>query len=122
MIKMAYTCIVCPRSCKMDLMVKGANEFEVNGNLCKRGREYAINEYLCPKRMLTTTVKIINGIYSNIPVVSGQEIDRAKFFECLDYLYSMEVEAPIVEGDVLVKNILGTDVDILAARDMDCKN
>lgn len=119
--RIEYTCIVCPRSCKVNLSVLGASDFEVDGNICKRGKEYVINEYTCPKRLLTTTVKIEKGIYRNIPVVSDNPIDRSKFFDCLDHLYSIQVEAPISEGDILVENILGTEVNIVAARDMACK-
>ena len=33
----------------------------VSGNRCVRGEEYGKNEYLHPKRMLTTTVKLEGG-------------------------------------------------------------
>jgi CxxC motif-containing protein len=113
-----YTCIVCPRSCKIDLTIKDDNSYEIKGNSCKRGESYVINEYTNPKRMLTTTVKIENGLYKNIPVVSDQEVEKSKLFDCLKYLYSIKVKAPIKEGDIIVENILGTGVNIIAARDM----
>ncbi len=116
--KKVYTCIVCPRSCKGELIIKGDNNYETKGFLCKRGVEYARNEYINPKRMLTTTVKIKNGTFSNLPVVSSGEIEKHKLFESLDYLYSIQVDAPIKEGDILVNDILGTGIDIIAARDM----
>ena len=119
--KMEYTCIVCPRSCKINLSVINDSEFEVEGNICKRGEEYVINEYTCPKRMLTTTVKVENGIYANVPVVSDRAVEKSRLFEFLEHLYSIRFKAPLVGGDVLVENILGSDVNILAARDMACK-
>lgn len=119
--KRSYTCIVCPRSCKGELIIKDNNQYESQGYLCKRGFEYALNEYTNPKRMLTTTVKINNGTFANLPVVGSQEVEKAKLFDCLNYLYSIQVDAPIKEGDVVVENILGTGVDILAARNMKTK-
>lgn len=115
-----YTCIVCPQSCKVKLTIAG-EDYCVEGNICKRGQDYVVNEYTCPKRMLTTTVKVNNGVYANIPVVSESEIERSKFFECLKYLYSININAPIKMGDVLVDNINDTGVNIVAARDMLCK-
>lgn len=120
--KILYTCIVCPRSCKGELIVKDNNEFDTKGFVCKRGIEYAINEYTNPKRMLTTTVKIINGTFSNLPVVSSSEVNKDKLRECLNYLYSIQIEAPIREGDIIVSNILNTGVNILSARDMKIKS
>ena len=120
--KIKYTCIVCPRSCKGELIIKDNGEFETQGFICKRGVEYAYNEYTNPKRMLTTTVKIKNGTFSNLPVVSSEEIEKVRLFECLDYLYSIHVNAPIKEGDIVVENILGTGVNILAAREMKIKS
>ncbi|PKM50419.1 MAG: molybdopterin oxidoreductase [Firmicutes bacterium HGW-Firmicutes-7] len=120
--KISYTCIVCPKSCKGELIVKDNNEFETSGYICKRGIEYAINEYRSPKRMLTTTVKMLNGTFSNLPVVSDNEVDKDKLFACLNYLYSTKLEAPIKEGDIIVANILNTGVNIIAARDMKIKS
>jgi len=113
-----YTCIVCPQSCRINLTINDDGTYETEGNVCKRGRAYVINEYTNPQRMLTTTVKIEDGIYSNLPVVSEKEIVKDKYFDCLKYLYSIKVKAPVKEGDIIVKNIMDTGVNILAARDM----
>ena len=38
--------------------------------------------------------------------------------ECLDYLYGIEVQAPVKAGEVLAEDICGTGVNILASRSM----
>lgn len=116
-----YTCIVCPRSCNGSLILKDDGSFETSGYTCIRGDEYAKNEYFSPKRMLTTTIKIKNGTFANLPVVGDKEVEKSKLFDCLNYLYCVEVEAPIKEGTIVVTNILDTGVNIIAARDMKMK-
>lgn len=111
-----YTCIVCPRSC--DLVVEEKDgTCTVSGNSCKRGEEYGLNEHLHPKRMVTTTVKIIGGNARCLPVVSSGPVPKEKLPDCLDWLYTIKVEAPVHLHDVIVENILGTGVNVLAARD-----
>lgn len=117
----SYTCVVCPLSCVVELEEQGSDQYKVSGNRCKRGEAYAISEHTCPKRMLTTTVAIENGLYANVPVVSEEEIEKDKLRACLAYLYKIQVKAPIKEGDLVVENILGTNVNIIAARDMAVK-
>ncbi len=115
--KVSYTCIVCPLSCKGTLNVIDEG-YSSEGFICKRGIEYAINEYTNPKRILTTTVKILHGLYPNLPVVSQQEIEKSKLFQCLEFLHKLHVEAPVNAGDIIVENILDTGVNIIAGRNM----
>lgn len=111
-----YTCIVCPRSC--DLVVEEEDgRVTVSGNRCVRGEGYGKNEYLHPKRMLTTTVKLEGGNIRSLPVVSSGPVPKEKLPDCLDWLYTIKVEAPVHLHDVIVENILGTGVNVLAARD-----
>ncbi len=115
--KASYTCIVCPLSCKGTLTLD-QDGYATEGYLCKKGTEYAINEYTNPKRMLTTTVKINHGMYPNLPVVSNKEIEKSMMFTCLELLHHLQVEAPVKAGDIIAKDICGTGVDIIAGRNM----
>ena len=111
-----YTCIVCPRSC--DLVLEDQDgQLSVSGNSCPRGAEYARNEYTHPVRMITTTVKLTASRNRTLPVISDGAVPKEKLRACLDYLYSLEVEAPVHLHDVIVEDILGTGVSVLAARD-----
>lgn len=114
--KKEYTCIVCPRSCDLVLEEKDGN-ITVTGNGCNRGEEYARNEYLHPRRMLTTTVKLTGSELRCLPVISSDSVPKEKLADCLEYLYGLEIEAPVKLHDVIAANILDTGVDILAARD-----
>jgi CxxC motif-containing protein len=114
--KKEYTCIVCPQSCSLTVTAENG-DITVTGNKCKRGAEYGRNEHVAPKRMITTTVALKNGTIRTVPVISSDAVPKEKLFACLEYLYGLEVEAPVALHDVIVTDILGTGVSILAARD-----
>ena len=117
--KVKFTCIICPLSCKISVNQKENNELEISGNKCNRGIEYAKNEFTCPQRMLTTTVKINGSKIKRLPVISSKEVPKALMRNYLDEIYNIEIFAPVKEGDIIIKNIFDTDIDILAARSMD---
>lgn len=112
-----YTCIVCPVSCAIEVSRDG-DGYKTSGNQCRRGERYAIAEHTEPVRMVTTTVVIRSAALSRLPVISEREIPKAKLKECLQALYGISVEAPVACGDVILEDICGTGVRILAARTM----
>lgn len=113
--KKEFTCIVCPVSCNL-VVEEGEGLLTVTGNQCKRGAKFGEDEYRQPKRMLTTTVKITGGNVSRLPVISQDEIPKEKLFELVGLLYKVTVKSPVKRGDVIVKNIGNTGIDILATR------
>jgi len=113
--KKEFICIVCPVSCS--LTVEEADGLlTVKGNQCKRGRNFGENEFRNPQRMLTTTMKIAGGTVKRLPVISTDEVPKEKLFELVRELYGMTLQSPVKRGDVVVKNIGNTGVDIIATR------
>lgn len=111
-------CIMCPMGCEMTVTLNNGKFAGVTGNSCPRGARYAETEVTDPRRMLTTTVRIKGGFLPLLPVVSADVLPKGKILECVVYLRNITVEAPVKAGDVVVPNILGTGVNILASRDM----
>lgn len=112
-------CIKCPLGCRIEVELKG--RIKVSGNMCKIGEEYAINEVKNPKRILTTTVFIKNGRQALLPVRSEREIPKDIIKKCIFEISKVEVEAPVKCGDVIIKNIMGTGVNIIASRNVEKK-
>lgn len=112
-----YICIVCPSSCRLSVTGEGG-EISVTGNTCKRGLEHGISEFTNPQRMLTSTVAISGGSLPRLPVISTGELPKAKLREALDTVYAAKIKAPVKCGEVLIGNICGTGVDIVASRSM----
>jgi len=113
-------CIVCPKGCRLTLIkdetCKGG--YKVTGNGCNRGIDYGIKELTSPTRVLTSTVKIKGAIMKRLPVRTKGDIPKSSVFECMELLNHIEVYAPIKVGDIIVKNILDTGVDLIATKSM----
>lgn len=109
-------CIGCPKGCH--LHVDENNDYEVTGYSCNIGKEYGKNELLNPTRVLTSTVKINKGIHNRLPVRSNKPLPKDKLLEASLSLKDVEVTSPIKKGEIIVKNILNTGVDIVSSRDM----
>ena len=116
-------CIVCPVGFRMTLEYNseglGKTEgFIVSGNKCNRGSAYAVKEMTAPTRMLPTTVKIREGSLKRLPVRTEQPVPKELIFDCMAVINEIEVQAPVKVGDVVLTNILGTGVNIIATRSM----
>lgn len=108
-------CIVCPNGCHLEIEKKG-DEYVVRGNKCPRGKIYGVKELTNPTRVVTTTVKIKDGKLKMLPVKTRDPIPKNKISVCMRAVDKIEVKPPISVGDVLVQNIAGTHVDLIASR------
>ncbi len=111
-------CIVCPLGCKLTVE-KDGDSYKVNGNSCKRGQDYAIEELTDPKRMLTSTVKVKSKDHVRLAVHTSGPIPKEKIFDAMQVINSTMACAPLKMGDVVIKNILDTGVDVCASRTFD---
>ncbi|KYK22003.1 molybdopterin oxidoreductase [Thermoplasmatales archaeon SG8-52-2] len=114
--KKQITCIVCPIGCK--IMVKtDCKHFEVcDGNKCIKGVEYARAEALDPKRMLTSSVLVINGEWPLVSVKSSKTIPKNCIYSVLDEIKKVRVNAPITLGQTIIKNVAKTKINIVATK------
>lgn len=112
---MNLVCINCPLGCHLTVEKIG-DEIKVSGNNCPRGEKYAISEMTNPLRTLTTTVKVNNSDYHRLPVISSAPLPKDKILEVSKSLKNVSVDAPISLGDVVVENVLGLGVDIVASK------
>ncbi|SHH36668.1 DUF1667 domain-containing protein [Tepidibacter thalassicus] len=113
------TCIVCPMGCRMKVIKHEDGNYTVEGNTCKRGEKYAIEEMTCPKRVVTTTVKIKDGVLNLLPVKTNGPIPKELIFDLMEFLDEVKISAPVKVGDIVVENVLNTGVNIVASRNMD---
>lgn len=118
--KHAFVCINCPLSCSLELTEEGGEVLEVSGHECEVGRRYAEEEFRDPRRVVTTTVRARKGILPLLPVVSTRPIPKSLVKEAVRVLSDVEVEAPVRDGQVIYRDILGTGADIIASRRLDC--
>lgn len=112
---MEISCIVCPNSCLLNV-IKTGEGYAVSGNQCRRGFDFAIAESTNPTRMFTSTVCIQDGEVHRLPVISSREIPKGKLPECQKLLSGIRVTAPVKCGDIIIDNICGTGIDVMASR------
>ena len=115
----SLTCIGCPLGCQLIVELENGEVISVIGNTCKRGDDYARKEVTSPTRIVTSTVKVTGGKSSMVSVKTKSDIPKEKIFECVKVLKVVEVQAPIAIGDVVLSNVAGTGVDIVATKDVE---
>lgn len=113
-------CIVCPKGCHLQVSQnKDTGEYEVRGATCDRGMDYGINEVTNPVRVLTSTVQIEGSALVRCPVRTNGSIPKAKIFESMEEINRVRLQAPVRVGDVVIKDIAGTGVELIATRSVD---
>ena len=115
--KKEIICTVCPRGCHIQVEGEGDKILSVEGQGCKRGLEYASAEFAHPVRILTTIVKL-EGQNDLLPVRSNKPVPKEKLFDCMDVIRATEVKLPVKRYDVIIPNICGTGVDIVATKEI----
>ncbi len=112
-------CIVCPLSCHLVVSVdEEGNVQKVTGNSCSRGEKYARDEMTNPMRMVTSTVVISEGIYKRLPVILSGPIPKDQILSVMEQINRVKVCAPIQINDIIIENILGLEVNLIASRSM----
>ncbi len=112
--KMSLVCIVCPLGCNVEVQLNNGRIDSLEGNKCKRGKEYAIAECINPVRTLTTTAKVLSGEQPLVSVKSEKPLPKKLLPECIKEINKIAVQAPVHISDSLICNILGTGVNIVA--------
>ena len=112
-----FNCINCPRGCL--LHVEEVNgEFEVTGNTCIRGHDFAISEMTCPKRTICSSVKTVFADVPVLPVRVSAEIPKDRIFDVMKEINSFVLEKHVSRGETVIENVLGLGVDIIATSDI----
>jgi CxxC motif-containing protein len=110
--KKEFICIVCPRGCHVSV----DEDMNITGNQCPRGKTYVENEMTAPTRILTTTVRTIFEDQPRISCKTDNPIPKELIFEAMKVINHIVVDREISIGDILIENILNTNVNIIATK------
>ena len=111
------TCINCPLGCALTVTID-CDTVTVAGNTCPRGEAYGRKEVTDPTRIVTSTVPVDGGDIARVPVKTASDIPKGKIFEVMDAVHTARVKAPVKIGDIILSDVAGTGVDLVAARDV----
>lgn len=120
-----FNCTTCPTECLLTVEVERdvngavAAVRSVTGNSCPRGDKFAHQDLTCPMRVFTTTVAVSSGNEALLPVRTAEAIPLALHAQAMDLIRGVVVEAPIRMGDVVLENLLDTNINLIASMDID---
>lgn len=115
------TCIGCPLGCEITVETEGNEIKAVTGNTCPRGEAYARKEVTSPTRIVTTTVRVEGGCLPVVSVKTKEDIPKDKITDCVKALQKICVKAPVGIGNVVLYNVAGTGIDVVATKNVKAK-
>ncbi len=116
------TCIGCPLGCQIEVMMDEEGKILlVTGNTCPRGEKYARKEVTAPTRIVTSSVRLYGSRNGErmVPVKTASDIPKGKIMDVIRDLRGVSVPCPVHIGDVLIRNVAGTGVDMVATKEVE---
>ena len=110
------TCIRCPMGCALVVELDDAGAVVgVSGNTCPRGEAYGRDEVTNPVRTVTTSVPVDGAAAARmVAVKTAGDVPKARVFDVLQALVDVRAQAPVAIGDVVLADVCGTGVDVVA--------
>lgn len=112
---MEITCINCPVGCRLNVTLENGQVVSVTGNTCKRGETYARQECVDPLRMVTAVIPVA-GSAMPLSVKTRTPIPKNRIADCMRALAGVRMTAPVAAGSVVLADVCGTGVDVIATK------
>lgn len=119
-----FNCTTCPSECLLTVEDERSADGSVvevrsvTGNSCPRGDTFAHQELTCPMLVLTSTVAVSGGDEALLPVRTAEAIPLALHAQAMALIRGLVVNAPIRMGDIVLPNLLNTNIDLIASMDI----
>ena len=114
------TCIGCPVGCQLTVEMENGAVLSVTGNSCKIGDNYARKEVVSPRRIVTSTVAVLDASKSprgRISVKTASDVPKEKIIDVMREIHHASVHAPVHIGDVVIADVAGTGISVIATKD-----
>ena len=111
-------CINCPLGCGLTVTIKDGEVEKVQGNTCPKGEAYGKKEVTNPTGIVTSIVKVTGGVLPVVSVKTASDIPKEKIMDCARVLKEVEVQAPVSIGDVVLEDVCGTGVPMIATKNV----
>lgn len=108
MTKINMTCIMCPVGCGLTIE-KNGSKISVSGNNCIRGEQYAKEEIVSPKRIVTALVKTNTGV---LPVKTTKAVPKNLIFKVVEEINKITLKKGKI-GDIILRNVLDSGADVI---------
>ncbi len=114
-------CVNCPVGCDIRVIVSNGEVVDVQGNSCPRALAFARKEIAHPERVFATTVRVEGGKLPVCPVRSRGPVPKSRVFDISREVARRTVQAPVQIGQVVIADVCGTGVDIVASRSLEAE-
>jgi CxxC motif-containing protein len=114
-------CIRCPMGCMLEINYEENRIISVSGNRCQNGVKHAEKELFSPERIITTTVRMRDGIIPLLPVKTAAPVPKTMTFRIIEELSKLEITHEIKIGDIVYENILNTGINVVSCRTIQLK-
>lgn len=109
------TCTECPMGCSVAVEIDGEKVISVSGNTCVRGEGYAKNEVICPRRVVTSSVRAVDG--RMVSVKTDKPVKKTEIFAVIEKINGATTTAPTLIGDIIIKNVT-EDINVIATSNL----
>lgn len=110
------TCIECPMGCSIEVTELKGKGLVITGNSCARGKIYAENEVICPKRVITSTVKVNDGRV--VSVKTDGPVPKSLTFNIMNRINAIELERCPKIGEIVLENVI-EGINVVATDDLE---
>lgn len=109
-------CVCCPVDCRLSGVFSPEEKERIAKFTCPTGWSYASYEQRLRAKMVTALIPIKGGTVP-LRVRTSKPVPREKIYELLEELSKVTASVPVYEGQIIVHNICGFEVDIAAAEE-----
>jgi CxxC motif-containing protein len=102
----------------MELEIVDGELNTVQHNFCKRGVDYAKQEFYDPRRIVTATAAVTGSGVKRVPVRTDKPLPMKHIPEVLRMIYALKLAAPLDIGVPVIKNVAGANVDVITTRNI----
>jgi CxxC motif-containing protein len=119
MVEENIVCIGCPLGCRTTLRIDHHGDVaKITGYKCKQGRQYVLEEYRNPVRILTTTVLTEQSSRPLLPVRTNRPVLKSRLKEATLTLVRIKAKPPLRVGQVILPNLLNSGANVVATDDL----
>lgn len=112
-------CICCPLGCLVKLTIDDKGDVTEFANYkCEQGKDFVIEEYKNPVRVLTTTVLTQDSFSPLLSVRTNKPIPKHLLLQGMLAVAKVRVKPPVKMGEVIIANLLDTGTDIVATGEL----
>ena len=122
MTQRTLTCIGCPMGCSLTVELSEGAVVSVTGNTCAIGDRYARKECTAPERTVTGTVAVRGGTAPVVSVRTAAPVPKDRVLEVATALSAAAAQAPVAAGSVVLPDVAGTGVAVIATRSVCARN